>query len=75
MASRYRQIFEGDWEPVGKGYKHACCDCGMVHKRVFRIHKGKIEEQNFVDRRATAGVRRGKGVKSGKGWIKIKKDD
>ena len=73
MPSRYRQIFEGDWEPVGRGYKHACCDCGLVHKRIFRIRKGKIEEQHWLDSRATAGVRRGKGVKVEKDWVKIKK--
>lgn len=76
MASRYRQVIEGDWEPINRrGYKNACCDCGMVHRRKFRVRKGVLEEQVFVDNRATAGVRRGKGVKVGKGWLKIRTGD
>jgi len=44
--------------PIRRGYKMACCDCGLVHKLDFRVRKGKIEFRVFRDNRATAAMRR-----------------
>jgi len=31
----------GEWiQPLRKGYKLCCCDCGLVHKFDFRVYKG-----------------------------------
>ena len=30
----------GDWvQPIRRGYKVACCDCGLVHRVDFRLVK------------------------------------
>lgn len=42
------QIQEGEWiQPVMKGYRMACCDCGLVHALDFRIRKGKVQLRAF----------------------------
>ncbi len=29
---KYAQVYSGEWvQPVRKGYKMGCCDCGLVH--------------------------------------------
>ena len=34
----------GEWiQPVRKGYRMECCDCGLVHVLDFRIYRGKIQ--------------------------------
>ncbi len=57
-----------EWiQPVHKGYRAACCDCGLVHLFNFRIldaktgkiMKGmKVQFQIYRHVRATAAVRR-----------------
>lgn len=49
-------------QPVTKGYKFCCCDCGLVHKLDFRIKDGKIQMRGDRDERATGQVRR---------WMKL----
>ena|ERR1035437_7004994 len=44
--------------PVRKGYKIACCDCGLVHKIDFRIKDKRIEIRFNLDNRATGQIRR-----------------
>jgi|SRR5665647_1955276 len=49
--------------PVRRGYKAACCTCGLVHKLRFRLHRmGKrgyqIQMAISRDERATAAIRR-----------------
>lgn len=57
--SRYRQVFEGEWvTPVHRGYRMACCNCGLVHRLNFRVVGRRIEFCAFRDNRATALVRR-----------------
>lgn len=51
--------------PVRRGYKTACCTCGLVHKLRFRLHRmGKrgiqIQMAMSRDERATAAIRRHK---------------
>lgn len=67
MKRRYVQGFDGDWvRPVMRGYKVACCDCGLVHRYDFRLVRvGKqmvIVYRAFRDRRATAARRRRKSL-------------
>jgi len=58
---RYDKPEAGEWvRPVRRGYKLACCDCGLVHKFDFRVHRGRIEIRAFRDNRATAAIRRWK---------------
>lgn len=68
---RYRQETAGEgggpwsrWvQPRRKGYKLACCDCGLVHAMDFRLvasaNGGRhIQFRVKRDNRATAAVRR-----------------
>lgn len=56
---RYKQVKAGEWQqPVRKGYKLRCCDCGLVHRMDFRIYKGRVQMRGWRDDRATAQVRR-----------------
>lgn len=56
---KYIQVYSGDWvQPIKKGYKMACCDCGLVHSMNFRVVKGKIQFQAFRNNRATGQKRR-----------------
>jgi len=45
-------------QPIRRGYKFCCCDCGLVHKIDFRIKKGRIQFRAFRNNRATGQVRR-----------------
>lgn len=57
---RYTDGKSGEWvQPIRKGYKLACCDCGLVHTMDFRIHNGRIQMRAERDNRATANMRRG----------------
>lgn len=49
-------------QPVMKGYLLACCDCSLVHRLDFRIHKGRIQFKAQRAPRYTARerARRGK---------------
>lgn len=58
-GKRYNQPKAGEWvQPVRKGYKLACCDCGLVHLFDFRVFKGKIQIRAFRSNRSTAMMRR-----------------
>lgn len=53
----------GEWvRPIKKGYKMACCDCGLVHRLEFaHVPYGsgrKILFRAWRDERATAAIRR-----------------
>lgn len=51
---RYTQARDGDWiRPRRRGYRIACCDCGLVHRFDFRMRKGVLEFRAFRDKRAT----------------------
>ena len=61
--SAYERPKAGQWvRPVRRGYKMACCDCGLVHRLDFRVvpygSGHKVEMRAFRDTRATAMVRR-----------------
>lgn len=65
MGVRYGKPRAGEWiRPIRRGYKLACCDCGLVHKMDFALEPvgqgKKIKMRFFRDERATAAMRRGK---------------
>ena len=58
---RYKIVKAGEWEqPVRKGYRMCCCDCGLVHVLDFRVVNGRIQFRAFRNARATAAARRKK---------------
>lgn len=62
---RYKKVQAGEWvQPIRKGYKMRCCDCGLVHRLNFRLVKHglghKIQFNADRDERATAAIRRTK---------------
>lgn len=47
-----------EWiQPIRKGYKMACCDCGLVHDMDFRVYKGHIQFRVRRNGKATGGMR------------------
>ena len=58
---KYDEPEPGQWvQPIRRGYKLRCCDCGLVHRVEFRVVKHRIELRMWRDYRATAAVRRKK---------------
>lgn len=56
---RYPQVKTNEWvTPIRKGYKMACCDCGLVHELDFRIVDGKIQFRARRNKRSTGQLRR-----------------
>ena len=60
---RYKTPTAGEWvQPVRRGYKLGCCDCGLVHTVNFRVVKWgrgtKVQFQVFRNERSTALMRR-----------------
>lgn len=47
-------------QPVRKGYRMACCDCGLVHNMDFRITVNRIQFRVRRNNRSTAAIRRRK---------------
>lgn len=65
---KYDEPKAGEWvQPVKRGYKLACCDCGLVHKVDFEhvpwARGRKILFRVFRDNRATALIRRHRRIK------------
>lgn len=60
----YGQLTDGDWvRPVRRGYRLACCDCGLVHIYNFKlVRDGKKRRIIFFqvkrDDRAAGQLRR-----------------
>jgi hypothetical protein len=55
----YEKPEAGEWiQPVRRGYKLACCDCGLVHRVDFRIHRGRAQFRVFLAPRSTGQMRR-----------------
>jgi hypothetical protein len=60
---KYDRPKSGEWvRPVRRGYKMACCDCGLVHRMDFMLTPwgvgSKIWFRVFRDERATSAMRR-----------------
>lgn len=48
-----------EWvQPVERGYRMSCCDCGLVHVLDFRVEDGRSQFRARRDNRATGQVRR-----------------
>jgi hypothetical protein len=48
----------GEWvQPVRRGYKMMCCDCGLVHVLDFRIYRGRVQFRAFRHARSTGAAR------------------
>ncbi len=48
-----------EWvQPIRRGYKLCCCDCGLVHDVDFRIQKGRVQFRASRNTRSTGQVRR-----------------
>jgi hypothetical protein len=63
----YAEVKSGQWvQPVRRGYKMECCDCGLVHTLDFRIRSRRIQMRAFRDNVATANKRRARGSSNGK---------
>jgi hypothetical protein len=55
----YERPEGGQWvQPVRRGYKLACCDCGLVHRMDFRVHQKRVQFRAFRANRSTALMRR-----------------
>ena len=47
-SNEYPNVKPGEWiQPIRKGYKMKCCDCGLVHILNFRIYKHRVQFQAF----------------------------
>ncbi len=56
---KYDNPKEGEWiQPIRKGYKFRCCDCGLVHNMDFRIRKRRAQFRAFRNERSTGQIRR-----------------
>lgn len=53
-----RHITEGDWYPLLGWTYEACCDCHLVHRQQFRIHKGQLQFRSFRDDKRTRALRK-----------------
>lgn len=61
--ARYEEPDEGEWvQPIRKGYKMACCDCGLVHTIDFRVVKRRVQFRVFRNNRSTALMRRHRNI-------------
>jgi hypothetical protein len=64
IKGAYYRPSPGEWiepaSPRKRGYRLACCDCGLTHTLKFRVNKktGKIEFCVFRANRSTAMLRR-----------------
>lgn len=63
MGRRHKVMVERedgwcDWaQPVIKGYRMSCCDCGLVHEMEFRLWEDRIQFRAKRHNRATAAMR------------------
>lgn len=59
MSKLYPSVKSNEWvQPKRKGYKMACCDCGLVHEIDFRIYQGRVQIRARRNNRSTAQLRR-----------------
>lgn len=67
-AKSYRQVWDGQWEPLERDFYIACCGCSLTHRVQIRVRKGVPEVCFTVDKRRTSQIRRWakrKGKKNG----------
>lgn len=50
---------DGEWvQPTMRGFRLACCDCGLMHRINFRIVNGRVQFQAFRLKRRDAACER-----------------
>ncbi len=48
LDPQFIQVKDGEWvQPIRKGYRMKCCDCGLVHRMDFRLHRRRIQFRAF----------------------------
>lgn len=61
--AKYKHVKSGSWEqPIRKGYKMVCCDCGLVHTMDFRIFRGRVQMRAERDNPSTKLWRKQNGI-------------
>lgn len=56
---KYTQVKDGEWiQPILRGYRTACCDCGLVHRMQFRIVVNRVQFRAIRDKEETRKMRR-----------------
>ena len=56
---RYKSVKDGEWQqPIKRGYKMVCCDCGLVHRMQFRVFGGRVQLRGWRMVRETAQYRK-----------------
>lgn len=64
LKRSYGKPIAGEWiQPIRKGYRLACCDCGLIHLMNFRVKGRRVQFAVWRDNRATAAMRREKNKK------------
>lgn len=59
MKRLYVVVKDGEWiQPIVRGYRMACCDCGLVHTVKFRVVAGRVQFSATRDANETRKVRR-----------------
>ena len=59
MSGAYESPEENEWiQPILRGCKLACCDCGLVHNMDYRTYKGRIQFRASRNERSTGQKRR-----------------
>lgn len=54
----YEKPKAGEWiQPVRTNYKLACCDCCLVHRMDFRVHRRRVQYRCWRDPRSTGALR------------------
>lgn len=58
-ARHYKKVKAGEWQqPIRRGYKMVCCDCGLVHHMDFRVMNGRAQFRAYRANGLTAALRR-----------------
>ena len=38
-----KQVYDGEWQKLPPIYFIKCCDCGLIHRLEFRLHKNRLQ--------------------------------
>ena len=45
---RFKTFEDGEWmRPIKRGFKHQCCDCGLIHVVDFKIVGGHVSKRTL----------------------------
>lgn len=57
--NEYEKPKAGEWvQPIRKGYRLACCDCGLVHRMDFRVYRQRAQFRAWRNEPLTKALRR-----------------